>query len=148
MTRFYSIKFSLRTTTPRALDVRVTPLVFCFREGALELLEPVDERELAASDNVLFDKKFGDTIRVTYVDLVSGEYVAKVLTYNVPEEAKLVIELIKSEGDIERRYVLLYAKRDSSYERVLSAPLSDLALREIARVASVCYEVLKPLTKY
>lgn len=104
--KFEAIRFRYRGSEP-AREIEVEPLLYSAEGGRLVKLEAVGTRNLDWRDALLFDSKFSSALSFSYADLVHGEYEAKVLEYDVPEDSAKVVEILKVSERGETRYVAL-----------------------------------------
>lgn len=146
MRRHYAVEFRASSMTPRSFEVSVSPRVYCVAGGRATQLSPSERREFVDDDCLLFDSKYGDLLMLTYVDLISGEYTAHVLAYDVPEDCEKLLEVVEAEGLPHGVYVLVYDAKEGS--RVYAAPLSKGALRELSGILGISVGMIEKIVSY
>lgn len=136
-----TVMFTLTTSTPRALNVSVEPTLYCVAGGEITRLEPSRYEPFSEEYSLLFDSRYGDTLGITFVDLISGNYTATLLTYDVPETCSKLLEVLKTEGFEHELYAVVY--ESGSFNKVLFTPILAKDLSKLAEVLGVKRNLLK-----
>ncbi|RLF05622.1 MAG: hypothetical protein DRK00_03910 [Thermoprotei archaeon] len=143
--RLKAFSFEAKASEPRPLDVRVDTRVYEARRGRAVRLR-CDERPFSLDDALDFDLEFGDTLQLTYADVVhgtfscrvldcdaAGDVIVKVLDARLGERrVKLFIVLAVEEGDVKRIYADRitglgeWQERAAKISRLSSLPPSQL----------------------
>jgi len=145
MAKFYSIFFYMSTSTPRRRKVRAESEVYCLSGEKLKKLSPTGEKALTHEYALLFDEKFGDTLHITYVDLISGEYEGRVYEYEVPPRCEKLIEVVKTREE-EGSVLLVYKVAEDSVRKLESRRI--LGLGEVSAGLKIDSEILKSLIRH
>jgi len=121
--------------------VSVEPALFCITSGKITRLEPSRSEPFSEEHCLLFDSKYGDTLGITFVDLISGDYTATVLIYDVPQTCSRLLEVLKVEGLEHELYAMVYEGGNAN--RVLFSPILSRNLSGLAEVLGVNPNLLK-----
>jgi len=143
MSTHRTVRFTLTTSTPRALNVSVEPTLYCVAGGEITRLEPSRSEPFSEEHSLLFDSRYGDTLGITFVDLISGNYTATLLTYDVPETCSKLLEVLRTKGLEHGLYAAVYECESDS--RVLFTPIVAKKLSKLSEALGVKRNLLKTI---
>lgn len=143
--RLKAFSFEARASEPKPLDVRVDSRAYEVRGGRAAKLS-CPKRPFSLEDALDFDVEFGDTLQLTYADVVHGSFSCRVLDCEAGGDAvikvldaqlsgqrvKLFIVLTVEEGGVRRVYADRitglgeWRERVAKVSRLTSLPPSEL----------------------
>ncbi|HDH07139.1 MAG TPA: hypothetical protein ENF87_02095 [Thermoproteales archaeon] len=107
--KFTTFELELESKIPKKIKVSIrTEVYMVSKNGSPLKINPLTTRDFKPSDALIFDRKFSESILLSYSDLVSGNHSVKVIEYDLPENILRIAELFEVEDFIlgEKRYLV------------------------------------------
>jgi|GEM_PF-5416968 len=111
MTLFKAFSLRCKCSDPRPLNIRIETNVYFIKEGKLLKADLLNEDAFSSSDIVELENRL-TPLKLSYNDVVHGDYEIKVLYFQVPESTE-VVEVISFEEvdrNIRENYISIWSK--------------------------------------
>lgn len=127
-----AFNFELEASDPKQLKISVSTRMYLAVRGRAFKLE-CSEREFALDDVLDFDAEFGDTLQLTYVDLVHGTFNCKVNECEV-KPGSIVLKVLDSKVDgVRVKLLVVLSIEENALRRIYADRLSGLGEWEARR---------------